>query len=230
MWPALIPAIFQGVSGLTQLFSGQDQLAGLQRPEYQIPDEQKQALAIARQNYADQTMPGYGRTMDQINLQSANALRAVAEGGAPLTSITGVQAKSQQAALDLGVQSANYQRQDELAYQAELKNMAQAKDMQWKINEFDPYAQAYAEGRQQIGAGMTNIFGALDSAANVAMAGMWGNQPSAEAQAQPITNKAIQEAAGTNVFNNLYDMTFSPQNVSRGQWIIKNMFQSWPKI
>lgn len=179
----LLPAIIQGFTGLSQLFQGKDKLDGLQRPTYEIPNEVKQALTLARANYADQNMPGQAAMIDQNNLAAANAAQAALAGGGGLSSIAGIQAAQSAQANKIGIEAQNYQRQDEQQYAQQLANMADYKQQEWQINTFAPYQEKYQEGRQQVGAGQQNLFGAANSIANAGLAyaymnSMLGNQPS----------------------------------------------------
>jgi len=199
MWAAIIPAIVQGITALQQMSDGQDK-ANAQRPEYKIPEEVSRSLAIAKANYADQTMPGESRMMDQNNLAAANAVKAITEGGGSLSAIAGVQAQQSKFAGDILTQSQNYQRQDEQQYQQLLGTMADYKDQAFQMNKFAPYAQNYAEGRQEVGAGLQNLYGSLNSIANVTMANSYLNGQNNLA----LQNGARADALQTSVLNQAY--------------------------
>lgn len=186
---AALPAVMQGVQGIGQMIAGRNKIKDLERPEYEIPAEVKQALAISRANYADPTMPGQQTMYDRNALASANAARASIEGGGGLSSLAGMAAAESQGAQNIGIAGANFQNQQELQYQGQLQNMADYKDQQFQINELAPYTEKYNEGREQIGAGQQNLFGALGSIAKVGLAQLMN--PTA-----PTTAEMGAQAAG----------------------------------
>jgi len=73
---ALIPSAFQAVAGITQMNRGKRLLEGLQRPEYDIPDAEKQSLAIANAAYQDPKMPGENVAYSRIGQTLSQFLRA----------------------------------------------------------------------------------------------------------------------------------------------------------
>lgn len=198
MWAALIPYLVQGIAGMFQESEGTD-LANTPRPDYKIPDEVNQSLAISKANFADQTMPGESRLRDQNNLAAQNALKALTEGGGSLSGISGIQAQQSKFAGDIQTKAAEYQRKDEQIYQQSLQTMADYKDQQFQMNEFAPYAQAYQEGRQMAGAGFENIYGALSGIANITMANQYANQDPAA-----LAASANQDALQTSNINAAY--------------------------
>lgn len=207
MWAAAIPYIVQGITSLFQMNDGEDK-ARTERPDYQIPEEQKIATAIAKANYADQTMPGESRMYDQNNLAATNALKAITEGGGSLSNISSIQAQQSKNAGDIATQAQEYQRKDEMIYQDMLKQMAEYKDQQWQINKFAPYAQAYQEGRQEVGAGLENLYGSLNGIANIVMSNQYINGNNQAVLANQANNSALQ----TSTINQTYERMSSPGN------------------
>jgi len=154
------------------MIGGKNKIENLERPTYEIPNEVKQALAISRANYADPSMPGQDVMYDRNSLAASNAARAAIEGGGGISSLAGIAAAESQGAQNIGIAGANFQNQQELQYQGQLQNMANYQDQAWQINEFAPYTESYNEGREQIGAGQQNLFGALGSIAKVGLGAM----------------------------------------------------------
>ena len=173
-------------------------LAGTPRPKYEIPNEVLQATTIARQNYADTVMPGQSFMEGQNNLAAQNAIQALQVSGAPISAVAGIQAQQSKNAQEIGIQAANWQRQDETAYQQALGMLADQKAQQWQVNEFAPYSQAYAEGRQMMGAGMENMYGAFDSLANMAMASSYANETVDTAKLGKEATNSANQTIGLN--------------------------------
>jgi hypothetical protein len=205
---AALPAVFAGISAITQMAQGKKKLKALEaaggRPEYETPEEVKQALAISQANYADPTMPGQQTMYDRNSLAAANAARAAIEGGGGISSLAGIAAAESQGAQNIGIAGANFQNQQELQYQNQLGNMANYQDQAFQINEFAPYTEAYNEGREQIGAGQQNLYGALGSIAKVGM-GMAMN-PTAPT-VQEMGTQAAGDVGKTMMINGLVQKT-----------------------
>jgi len=204
--PALLaaaPAIMQGITGLAQMIGGKKQLNNLERPEYEIPNEVKQALAISRANYADPTMPGQQTMYDRNSLAAANAARAAIEGGGGLSSLAGISAAESTGAQNIGIAGANFQNQQELQYQQQLGNMANYKDQEWQVNKFAPYSEAYNEGRERIGAGQQNFMSALGGIAKVGLGMM--QMPPGTPDAGVLGQDAVKNATQTGSINRILE-------------------------
>src|SRR5574343_1092422 len=91
---------------------GLKKFMGAGRPEYEIPDSAKQALATARILQADQYMPGEQKAMDRAGVSSANAVAAAREGGNVLESISGIQGQYDKTSQDILARSEADQRRD----------------------------------------------------------------------------------------------------------------------
>jgi len=162
-----IPDIYNLVTGIRQQRAGKKTLAGLQRPEYNIPGEINSALTLTKSNYADPRFAGQGALENRIGANQANAIQMAYDSGNPMDAISTIQGNSNNAAMQVGAEQARQQRAD----MGELVNMmdvlAKYKDQQWQLNKFAPYAQKYNEGREQVGAGQTNIANGLSGLASI---------------------------------------------------------------
>lgn len=236
----------QGIQGISQLISGGKarRESERNRPVYEIPEATKQALALARANYADPFMPGEGRMLDRNSMAAANAARAAIEGGGGLSSIAGIQAAEARGAENIGIASANQQQQDLANFQGQLGNMANYADQEWQMNKYAPWADKYNEAKERIGAGQQNLFGALNSAANIglgqAMMGGKSNVNGTPGMSTPMFNPMTaahetQHAVNTtNQFNGAYDSLSYPGTATdpaaAAQWWAKNSWQFMPKL
>lgn len=174
---------FKNVVGNAQLIGGIIKGIGNKRPEYQIPKEAQAALRLSQVNYADPFMPGEQRAYDQNMLAAANAARMYTESGAGVAGAAAVQAGQSKGAMDISVQSAMFKQRQLQNLQGQLGTMAEYKDKQWQMNKFAPYAQRYNESREMIGAGITNISGAMSGMSKLGAAQMaiGGNTPTVNA-------------------------------------------------
>lgn len=127
------------------------------RPEYDIPEGAKQALAIAQAQAADPNMPGYSQAKDQIDLATANALDVARQTGAAAYGTQAAVAQAQAANRELAGMNETAQRADIQNLQGAQMAMADRQDLQFQMNKFAPYADAVQEGRDMFGAGLENI-------------------------------------------------------------------------
>lgn len=178
-----IPDIYNLVTGIRQQKQGKRLLAGLKRPEYEIPGEINSALTLTKSNYADPRFAGQGALENQIGANTANAVQMSYDAGNPMNAISAIQGNSNAAAMQVGAEAARQQRTDMNELVNMMDVMAKYKDQKWQMNEFAPYAQKYNEGREQIGAGQTNIAGGLQGLSSIGanllggfMGGSGGNQ------------------------------------------------------
>ena len=159
MDPLTLSLIAKGVVGAGQMISGMNKPDA---PEYKIPSALKQNLALAQSAYANPYMPGEQRASDKIDLSAANALSAARDMNSGVSGVSKVQAGTNKAKLDLAAKSAEFNRSMLDRLTAAQKDMARAQDTKWQMNEFAPYKDAMVKKENQIGAGLTNMFGAVD--------------------------------------------------------------------
>lgn len=211
-----IPSIYQMVIGNRQAKEGRNILRNLERPEKDVPDAVKTALTLAGQEYADQYMPGEGIMRNRVSASSASAVRAGQEGGNPLAVIGQIQANENKAMQNIGIASAERQRQDLGNYQNMLGVFGKYQDENWMFNKFAPYREKYNEAREMIGAGQQNTFSALDRLAAVGstfMSTIGGNGVRVNPQATP-QSAPPQPSYVASLFNqgiNAANSDLSPQ-------------------
>lgn len=151
--------------GIYQYRKGQRQLEGLERPEYEIPEEIRQNLTQA-QLMALEGLPTEQKQEFVENIQRTmqTGLRGLQERGTGLAGIT-----------DLAQQQIDAFRQlfgaDVAARQTAQKGLATArgtmagfKEREFDINEMQPYIQDYLQAQATSGAGVQNIFGGVQQA------------------------------------------------------------------
>lgn len=165
---AAIPAIAKGIYGLSQMSKGNNTLRNLERPQYEIPTAANEALGLSRQAYADPRMPGENVMYDRAALGASNALDGAAQMGGGIGSVAAILAQQNAQNQNIGIASANYQNAARQDYANALGQYANLQDQQWQMNKFAPYADQYAEARQQVGAGAQNAFAGLDAIGGLA--------------------------------------------------------------
>jgi len=165
---AAIPAIAKGIYGLSQMSKGNNTLRNLERPQYEIPTAANEALGLSRQAYADPRMPGENVMYDRAALGASNALDGAAQMGGGIGSVAAILAQQNAQNQNIGIASANYQNAARQDYANALGQYANYQDAAWQMNKFAPYADKYAEARQQVGAGAQNAFAGLDAIGGLA--------------------------------------------------------------
>jgi hypothetical protein len=190
MLAPLIPIAIQAGVALGQVIGGaiKKRKAKKNRPEYEIPLEQKVAAAVAK-NRASTEMPGYQQALQQIDVAGANALRTAAgAGGGAQAALASIVGQTQSQKRQLAGDSAEFRLRAESQYLDQLGRLAAGRDREFQINEFEPYAQDYAEGRDMIGAGIENLAGAAGQFALGKVSGMIPSKitPPMERVAQPL--------------------------------------------
>lgn len=163
---ALAPSLVKGVAGFNQMRSGQNILDGLERPEYEIPSELMEGLAISRAAVADTGYAGMSGDIDLAMLSANQAAQRAIESGNAGSSAAIVQAAMNR---DLGRITQAKQRQQERdldALRMSQRLMADGRDKKYQ-EDFDAFADEFQRGQDMFGAGAKNLFGGLDSAASL---------------------------------------------------------------
>lgn len=140
---------------------GLKKLMGANRPEYEIPESARQALAQARILQADKNMPGEQKALEQVGISSANATQAASQGGNVLEAISAIQGQQDRATQGVLARSEEDQRNDQQRLMQQLGIMSQYEDQKFQMNEFAPYAENQQETRDLVGALSTNASNAL---------------------------------------------------------------------
>ena len=151
----------QGAGGLGGMLSNK-------RPQFEIPQAAQQALSIANMR-ANSNMPNYNASVANAQLGTANTIAAAKEAGNPLTVLPQLQATENAAMRGIENQNMQYHDQAVQHQQQQLQRQADYQEQQFQVNQFAPYADKQNRSNQLIGAGLSNMTGALDSAASAMM-------------------------------------------------------------
>ena len=185
-----IPSIAQAIGGLFQGLAGKRQLENLERPQYTMPGEVNSMVTLAAQNYADPRTAAQLNAERGIGLSGANAVMAGRDSGNLAGIIPAIVSAQSQGYNRLSEQQDTIKEQQRQALMNTLQLRAQYKDTEFQINKFAPYAQAYNEGREMVGAGAQNLYGGLNNLATLGM------QAATLAQAQSRQSFTPSVAAG----------------------------------
>lgn len=231
MWPlaalGAIPAIYQGIQGFNQIKQGKELLANNPRPEYEIPDEVKAALTLSKVAYADPRLAGQGQAQNQIDATAANTVQQARDFGNPMAALASIQSNTNTATNNLNVAAAQQQERDRAGLQDMLGTMAKYQDQAFQLNKFAPYEQKYQEGRQQVGAGQQNVYGALDKISSVGLqmlSGAGGNQA---INIPDLAGDAAQSAAQTQKMGSFIDLFGKNVNNFSNDPKVKSMYDAY---
>lgn len=204
---AAIPGIVQAGAGLAQLIKGSRGQKNLQRPEYEMPAEAKNAYAMAAANYADRANAGGANYQRQaIDMAAMNALGAATQRGGGLASVSSILANSNNAMQQANVGADNAMQQRLMALMAQSQNVADYRDKEFQMNKYAPYVQKYNENREMLGAGMQNMFGGLNNLSSLQMMSKM-MKDSKTPTIQDLGQRAGAAAATSAAQNNLTQQT-----------------------
>jgi len=111
------------------------------RKKYEIPDEVRQATALASLK-AQQEAPGSTQARGDIRIAAANALAGARETGAAQTQLAGIVGAQRSQLRDLASTQAEYSLGAMDRYRGALETMGQYEDLQQQINEIAPFKDA----------------------------------------------------------------------------------------
>lgn len=168
---AAIPSLVKGAQGIGQLIKAK-KLGQTPRPKYVRPGEVDQLLSNARNLAAGTKMAGQSEMNEQMESDIANMLREAQKTGSPddfMTAVTGLASQKSKRVQELTVAAAkDYQtRQDRLS--RALGIGAEASDKEFDMNLYQPYLASQAASSALREAGATNILGAIDEGARIAI-------------------------------------------------------------
>ena len=200
-----IPSIIQGGLGLAKTITGAVQMGRAKMPssiKYDIPSGVTDFLTQTNL-MAKRGLPGEDIIQGQLGSQAASAVgdvsrsydSAVGAGGATRD----IYMKSMDAVRDLGLKSAEYRAtMQDRATQANLVE-ADYQDKAWEYNVNMPYQRQMNEywGKKQ--AGMSNLWGGLDTMGSAAVSGYSGWQQRQGMQGLIDAIKGMGSASGGGV-------------------------------
>lgn len=181
--PFLQPAM-QLAGGLYQTIKANQLKKQLgERPAYEIPEAQRQALESAKRQAYSTELPGQSILERKLGESTAagvsNIKDAASSGSSALQAMLQTQGQEQDALSNIGVKAAENYNQNQGMLRGQQGLMAQYQDKALDINKMQPYQQKAATIAALTGSGLQNLFGAGAGAANAATTlqnqDMWKN-------------------------------------------------------
>ncbi len=150
-----------------------NKLAKEERPDYQIPQSEKDALSIAQQLATQRELPGQDIMEQNIRSGTASGISRMTEvADSPamlLGNIATMVGKENQSMNQLGIASANYYTQNQRNLQSSLQRMGQQELAKWQYDEMKPYEEAMHAAATMREGGLQNIIGGVTGATAGAM-------------------------------------------------------------
>lgn len=191
MWQAAIPLALSGaqaIFGAVQASKGKNALDNAERPEYKIPDEVLKNLSVA-ERMALQGLPDAQKKayVDQINQGMATSLRGLSSRKAGISGVSKLSQSQNQAYQNLLSMDAQARQENERLAMSARSDLAGYKDKAFQVNQMEPYEQKVAEGQALYGAGLQNIFAAVNTAGGVGQMAMGTPRSSDETDTSTTT-------------------------------------------
>ncbi len=159
-----VPAAIQGGLGLMQL--GAAGRMNPKRPEYQVPDEVSQELAMSRMSLNSEA-PWLKRAEERLDQGTASAGyrlgRVAGNSSQLLAGLSGINMQANIARRGLMEADANDYARREANLRRSLGVMATYKDKQFQLNKMEPYMNEARTKAALTQGGLLNISGAANS-------------------------------------------------------------------
>lgn len=150
------------IFGIAQAAKAQNTLRNLSMPQYQMPSEISEATNIYRNMASASKMPGQEYAEARLNEAMAEGINEARKYSpssvAMMGTVTDLAKKKMQAIQDLAGAFAEYKAKREAELARSLQTQADYKDLEFKLNKYDPYFIKRNELVSQKNAGVSNIF------------------------------------------------------------------------
>lgn len=197
--------LFQVGEGLYQNKKANDLEKKLKDPQYNIPDEFRQNVAIARQ-MAQLGLPQqqYNNQLNEIHANQASALATAQRSANPGSQISSITGQANTATNNLTAEDAAARATNQRYFLQENAQMGGQKLAQQQANVFDPYTQHYNEMQAYRGAGLQNMNNAFQDVGQLgAMAVKYGldNSKNTQTMGQKLGQSPIELTAPTPIYD-----------------------------
>lgn len=155
--------LVSGVTGFFQRRKAKRELAKLQRPTYEIPNEVMQNQKMAQQA-ANEGLPSeqYNQAMQGIQRQQSAALNAAGGRRGALMSLPGIQQQSNDQTLNLNVKNAQARMNNQQQLYGINSQVAGYRDKAFNLNKLEPYKEDKNYYMNLLAAGDQNLLGGVD--------------------------------------------------------------------
>tara|TARA_R110002020_G_scaffold142572_9_gene314789 strand:- start:1928 stop:2518 length:591 start_codon:yes stop_codon:yes gene_type:complete len=174
------------IGGAVKSKRAKKEMENLERPTYEIPTEYlanlNQAERMALQGLPEEQKRAY---VQQQERNQANQLRAVSQGGNASRSISSIQQGNQDSMMQLMGADSAARMNNMQSLMNQRTTLAQEKEKQWNINEYQPYVQEY----NQLASDITGAQSLNQHGLNTMMQGVGSMGVGYDAYKNPNPNK-----------------------------------------
>lgn len=205
---ASVPALAEMGYGIYQTSQGNKMARGLKDPNYVIPQSERDALALARNQAGTFMPPGYDAyiaSLGQIMAGAENQInRSATSSNEALGAILGATGQQAKALNDYqGFAEGNYQQRQQ-ALQNELARMANYEDKRWNINTQAPFERRAAAASALAGAGIQNIDTGVNDISGIIANTLKGRQDQGTLDGRMAKDTAAQQNQSAPFLSSVY--------------------------
>lgn len=154
-----IPSLIKGAVGGAQYITGAN--LNPKRPAYEIPQEEKDALGIAKNVASMRETPGYRQALEEnkslASGTTSQMLEAAQDPNSIMSNLSKITAGTMDQSRKLSAANDAFWLNNQSALRGALSRFGQFKDKQWQLNELEPYKDTVARKSSDTQAGLTNI-------------------------------------------------------------------------
>ena len=197
-----LPAVLQTGVGLAQWIKGNKALKDAERPVREIPAEVMQNLSQA-QVQALEGMPEAQRMayIEDIQRSTQGGLRQLSDRRSGIAGVTQLHQNELDAQRGLMGQDAMMRMQNQDRLQAQRTEMGRQRDIQFDVNQYQPFLDKMRMAEGLIGSGMQNVMGGVKSGGRMATDIYQYNQSRIPFQ-DPFTETQQPQSGTGNFFSN----------------------------
>ena len=164
-----LPAVLQTGVGLAQWIKGNKALKNAKRPEREIPPEVLQNLSQA-QVQALEGMPEAQRMayIEDVQRSTQGGLRQLSDRRSGIAGVVQLHQNELDAQRNLMGQDASLRMANQDRLQSQRTEMGRQRDMQFDINQYQPFLDKMRMAEGLIGSGMQNMMGGVKSGSRMA--------------------------------------------------------------
>lgn len=164
---SMVPDLFKTIAGGFQFGKGNKLENEITRPLMDIPESAKEALSLARNQASQKLLPGQGYYETQLDKNQSRSLAAVRESATNPAQIAEAALRigdqTDDSILNMAIRGAERYDMNQRNLQDQLGAMADWEQLQFEMNELEPFLDDAALASSLQGAGLQNMFGGLDS-------------------------------------------------------------------
>jgi hypothetical protein len=199
------PAAMQLIQGINQKQQGDAMAANIKDPIYNIPEAQKESLALARTNASSRYMPGQTNLQNRLDQGTANitsdVLRTSRSSQDALAALMGVNAQNLAGEQEIGFRSAQDFNERQSILRNELAQMAAFQDKKWTNDVLNRFLRDSAAASAMRNAGITNTYQGAKAGFNAlgmaAQGGLFGGTKSTAATGGWLASEIPQTSLGS---------------------------------